>query len=274
MLGNHYTLATAKQMRAYLGLDQPLWTQYGLYMAHLLQGNMGTSIYFQQPVTSIIFGRLAATLWLVVYAGILAGLIAVPLAILSATRRNGPTDQAVRVVFMVALAMPAFWTGVVLILILGVKAGVFPVSGFGSSIPDHLYHMFLPSLTIALGFSAILIRSLRNSILLVLRADYIEAARAKGLPGRSVMFRHVLRNALLPTLTIFGVNIAFLMGSTVIVENVFALGGIGQLLVSSILQRDYAVVQGITLLLAAFVVAINLLTDVLYTLFDPRVSYD
>jgi peptide/nickel transport system permease protein len=134
--------------------------------------------------------------------------------------------------------------------------------------------MFLPSLTIALGFSAILIRSLRNSILLVLRADYIEAARAKGLPGRMVMVRHVLRNALLPTLTIFGVNIAFLMGSTVVIENVFALGGIGQLLVSSILQRDYAVVQGITLLLAACVVAINLLTDVLYTVFDPRVSYD
>ena len=235
---------------------------------------MGNSIYFQQPVTTIIFGRLAATLWLVVYAGILAGLIAVPLAILSATRRNGPIDQAIRALFMVALAMPAFWTGVVLILTLGVKVGVFPVSGFGSGFLDHLWHMFLPSLTIALGFSAILIRSLRNSILQVLRADYIEAARAKGLPGRNVMLRHVLRNALLPTLTIFGVNIAFLMGSTVIVENVFALGGIGQLLVSSILQRDYAVVQGITLLLAAFVVAINLLTDVLYTVFDPRVSYD
>ena len=137
-----------------------------------------------------------------------------------------------------------------------------------------MWHLFLPSLTIALGFAAVLIRSLRNSILTILRADYVDTARAKGLPGRIIMRRHVLRNAVLSTVTIFGVNIAFLVGATVIIENVFAVGGIGQLLVSAILQRDYGVVQGVTLLIAIFVIVVNLLTDVAYALLDPRVRYD
>jgi peptide/nickel transport system permease protein len=157
-------------------------------------------------------------------------------------------------------------------LILSVHFGVFPVSGFGDGYVDHLYHLFLPALTIALGFSAVLIRSLRNSILSVMTADYVDTARAKGLPGRRIMLRHILRNALLPTVTIFGINVAFLMGSTVIIEDVFAVGGIGNLLISAILQRDYAVVQGVVLLIALFVVLINLLTDVAYALLDPRVN--
>ncbi len=175
---------------------------------------------------------------------------------------------------MVTLAMPSFWVGIIFILVLSVSLHLFPVTGFGDNLVDHLWHLFLPALTIALGFTAVLIRSLRNSILTVLRADYVDTARAKGLPWRLIMRRHVLRNALLSTVTIFGVNIAFLIGSTVIVENVFAVGGVGQLLVSAIQQRDYAVVQGITLLFALFVVAINLLVDVIYAVLDPRVSYD
>jgi peptide/nickel transport system permease protein len=174
---------------------------------------------------------------------------------------------------MVTLAMPAFWVGIVLILILSVKVHVFPVTGFGEGFVDHLWHLFLPAFTIALSFAAVLIRSLRNSILSVLRSDYVDTARAKGISGSRIMVRHVLRNALLSTVTIFGINIAFLMGSTVIIENVFAVGGVGQLLTEAILQRDYPVVQGITLLIAVFVVLINLFTDVVYALLDPRVSF-
>jgi peptide/nickel transport system permease protein len=274
ILGNHYTTAGAAHLRAALGLDKPLWTQYLFFMGNLLHGNLGDSIYYEQPVLSVVLDRVEATLWLVVYAAVLAALIAVPLATYAALHRDGVVDQIIRGTFMVTLAMPAFWVGIILILVLSVNLHLFPVTGFGDNFVDHLWHLFLPSLTIALGFTAVLIRSLRNSILTVLRTDYVDTARAKGLPWRLIMRRHVLRNALLSTVTIFGVNVAFLMGSTVIIENVFAVGGIGQLLVSAIQQRDYTVVQGVTLLIALFVVAINLLVDVVYALLDPRVSYD
>ncbi len=274
ILGSHYTTAGAAHLRAALGLDKPLWTQYLYFMGNLLHGNLGDSIYYEQPVLNVVLDRVEATLWLVVYAALLAALIAVPLAIYAALHRHGVVDQIIRGTFMVTLAMPSFWVGIIFILVLSVSLHLFPVTGFGDNLVDHLWHLFLPALTIALGFTAVLIRSLRNSILTVLRADYVDTARAKGLPWRLIMRRHVLRNALLSTVTIFGVNIAFLIGSTVIVENVFAVGGVGQLLVSAIQQRDYAVVQGITLLFALFVVAINLLVDVIYAVLDPRVSYD
>ena len=274
ILGNHYTAAGAAHLRAALGLDKPLWIQYLIFMGNLLRGNLGTSIYYEQPVLGVVLGRLDATVWLVVYAALLAALIALPLATYAALHKDSVFDQIIRGTFMVTLAMPAFWVGIILILVLSVNLHLFPVTGFGDTIISHLWHLFLPALTIALGFGAVLIRSLRSSILSVLQTDYVDTARAKGLPWRLIVRRHVLRNALLSTVTIFGINIAFLMGATVIIENVFAVGGIGQLLVSSILQRDYAVVQGITLLIAVFVVAINLLTDITYSILDPRVSYD
>lgn len=274
ILGNHYSPGLAARLRASMGLDKPLWTQYLYFMGNLLHGNLGNSIYYEQPVLGLVVERVEPTVWLVLYSALLAALMAVPLAIYAALHRDGIMDQIIRGTFMVTLAMPAFWVGVILILLLAVNVHVFPVTGFGDTIPSHLWHLFLPSLTIALGFGAVLIRSLRNSILTVLRADFVDTARAKGLPWHLIVRRHVLRNAILSTVTIFGVNIAFLMGATVIIENVFAVGGIGQLLVSSILQRDYAVVQGVTLLIAVFVITINLLTDVSYALLDPRVSYD
>jgi peptide/nickel transport system permease protein len=190
----------------------------------------------------------------------------------SALYRDTIIDQIIRTIFMVTLAMPAFWVGIIFVLVLSVHWHIFPVTGFGTGVTDHLWHLFLPALTIALGFSAVLIRSLRNSILTVMTADYIDTARAKGISGGRIMIRHIVRNAMLSTVTIFGINIAFLMGSTVIVEDVFAVGGIGNLLTSAILQRDYAVVQGIVLLIALSVVLVNLLTDVVYALLDPRVS--
>jgi peptide/nickel transport system permease protein len=273
MLGTHYTPQGAANLRHSLGLDKSVGEQYLIFLGNLAHGSLGNSVYYQQSVSSLILERLEPTLWLVIYAALLAILIAVPLAIVSAVYRDSVFDQLIRGTFVVTLAMPAFWVGIILILLLSINVHLFPVTGFGTSFPDHLWHLFLPSLTIALGFSAVLIRSLRNSILSVMHEDYVRTARAKGLRRGRVLFKHVLRNALLPTVTIFGVNIAFLMGSTVIIENVFAVGGIGQLLVSSILQRDYLVVQGITLLLAIVVVLINLVADVVYAFLDPRISY-
>jgi peptide/nickel transport system permease protein len=273
ILGNHYTPSGAAHLRHALGLDKSIGEQYLIFLGNLAHGSLGTSVYYQQSVISLIFERLEPTLWLILYAAVLAILIAVPLAILSAVYRDSVFDQIIRGAFVVTLAMPAFWVGIILVLLLSINVHLFPVTGFGTDFLDHIHHLFLPSLTISLGFSAVLIRSLRNSILTVMHEDYVRTARAKGLRRGRVLLRHVLRNALLPTVTIFSVNIAFLMGSTVIIENVFAVGGVGQLLVSSILQRDYLVVQGITLLLAVAVVLLNLLTDIVYAVLDPRISY-
>jgi peptide/nickel transport system permease protein len=272
LLGDHYTPQAARAIRASLGLDKPLWDQYLIFIGNLLHGNLGDSIYYLEPVRDLIAGQIAPTVWLVVYSAVLAAIIAIPLGMLAALKRDRVTDQVIRAFFLVTLAMPAFWVGIILILIFSIHFSIFPVSGFGNSPAQHLEYLFLPALTIALSFGAILIRSLRNSTLAVLRADFVDTARAKGLSRRIILTRHVLRNALLSTLTIFCVNIAFLMGGTVIIENVFALGGIGQLLVLSIQRRDYAMVQGITLLIAFFVIIINLLADVAYGLLDPRVQ--
>jgi peptide/nickel transport system permease protein len=274
MLGNHYTPKAAAALRHALGFDKPLWNQYLIFMGNLVHFNLGESVYYQQPVTQVIGDRIEPTLWLVLYSSLLSLIIAVPLAVLAALRPNGIADQLIRGFFVAALAMPGFWVGIILVLFLAVDVRIFPVSGFGEAFADHLKYLFLPSLTIALAFGAVLIRSLRNSILEVMHEDFVRTARAKGVNFRTLIVRHVLRNAILPTITIFGVNIAFLLGSTVVIENVFAVGGIGQLLVSSILQRDYTIVQGITLLLAVSVVAINLLTDVVNSILDPRITYE
>jgi peptide/nickel transport system permease protein len=273
MLGVHYTPHRAEILRNALGLDKPLWQQYGIFMGNLAHGNLGSSLYYHLPVATLIGQRLPVTLWLVLYSAFLALTISVPLATASALNRNGVVDQTVRGVFLITWAMPPFWVGIILILTLSLHFPIFPISGYGSTFTEHLSNLFLPAFTIAIGFSAILIRTLRNSILAVMRADFLDTARAKGLSGRRILVRHILRNALLTTVTVLGVNLSFLVGSTVIIENVFALPGLGQLLVFSISARDLSVVQGITLIFGVCVVVINLLTDVAYAALDPRVSY-
>jgi peptide/nickel transport system permease protein len=274
MLGTHYTAHHAAELRHSLGLDRPIWTQYLIFMGNLFHANLGRSIYYDQSVASLIGQRLPVTLWLVLYAALIAVVISVPLATLSALRRNGIFDQMTRSLFLLTWAMPPFWVGIILILLFSLHFHVFPISGYGSNVSEHVVDLFLPSLTIALGFSAILIRTLRNSILAVLQADYIDTARAKGLTAARILWRHILRNALLSTVTVLGVNLSYLVGSTVIIENVFALPGMGQLLTSSIFTRDLSVVQGITLVFGLCVVVINLVIDVTYAALDPRVSYD
>jgi ABC-type dipeptide/oligopeptide/nickel transport system permease component len=272
ILGQHYTAASARQVRHALGLDRSLFGQYTLFMGHLFHGNLGESIFFKEPARHVIERRLAPTLFLVGYAAVLAALISVPTGVISALRRGRLFDQTARVVTLIGFAMPGFWLGIIFILLFSVKVAVFPVSGYGSGLIGHLDHLFLPALTIALGFSTILVRTLRSSVLAAFAADYVDTARIKGISRSAILRRHVLRNAIVSVVVVFGINLAFLISGTVIIENVFAIPGVGSLLVDSVSTRDYPVVQGVTLIFAVLVVAINLLTDVLHAALDPRVA--
>ena len=271
ILGQHYTKAGAIQVRHSLGLDRPLWQQYLLFLQHLLRGNLGESITFHQSTRSVIGERLPPTLFLVGYAAIIALVVSIPTGVISALRRGGIFDQTARVTTLVGFAMPSFWLGIILILIFSIHLQLFPVNGYGNTFTQHLDHLFLPSLTIALGFSTIIIRTLRSSTLAVLATDYVDTARIKGISRFAVLRRHVLRNAVVSVVVVFGINLAFLISGTVLIENVFGIPGVGSLLVDSVSTRDYPVVQGVTLVLAFLVVAINLVTDVVHASLDPRV---
>ncbi len=274
ILGLKATPQAIAELHRQWGLDRPLVSQYGLFMDRLAHGDLGNSLVFGDPVRSLIIGRLPATIWLVVYSSVLAVLISVPLAVLAASRRNGLRDHIVRLVPLVGLGMPSFWIGIFLVLFFGLRIRAFPIGGYGEGALGHLHAMTLPSLTVAIGMTPLLIRSLRTSMLAVLQAEYVTTARSKGLPRARLYARHVLRNALIPTVTVLGINIGYLVGGTLVVENVFALPGIGQLMVQSIFNRDFPVVQGVTLLFGVLVVAINILTDLGYSRLDPRVRFD
>lgn len=274
MLGDRYTPKLGAELRHALGLDQPLWDQYGLFMNRLFHGNLGESIYYREPARTVIAQRLPATLFLVVYAALIAAAISVPVGVVSALRRGGVFDQTARVASLVAFAMPAFWLGIIFILIFSIHLHLFPVNGYGSGFFGHLHYLFLPAFTIALAFSTILIRTLRASTLQTLRADFVDTARIKGISRFAVMWRHVFRNAITSVVVVFGINLAFLVSGTVIIENVFGIPGLGSLLVDSVSTRDYPVVQGTTLVFAVFVVGINLVTDFVHASLDPRVAVE
>ena len=272
ILGQHYTAESGAELRRALGLDRPLWDQYVLFMKRLFHGSLGDSINYQQPTTTVISQRVTPTLFLVVYAAVMAALIAIPVGVYSALRRGGIFDQAARVWFLIAFAMPAFWLGIIMILIFAVHLHLFPVNGYGTGFTGHLRYLFLPALTIAVAFSTILVRTLRASTLAVLASDYVDTARIKGISRFAVLRRHVLRNAIISLVVVFGINLAFLISGTVLIENVFGIPGLGRLLVDSVSTRDYSVVQGTTLIFAFLVVTVNLLTDVVHAALDPRVS--
>jgi peptide/nickel transport system permease protein len=275
MLGVHATPRRVAALHREWGLDRSVPEQYWIYLKRVLHGNLGTSLFYRVSTASLITGRLPVTLWLIAYGTVLSIVIALPLATLAATRKDRPADQAVRAVPLVGLGFPPFWLGIMLLLAFGLHLGrLFPVGGYGNGFVGHLHSMFLPALTVALGISPLLIRSLRASLLQVLESDYVTTARSKGLSERRVLARHALRNAVVSTVAVLGVNIAFLIGATVVIEQVFALPGIGQLMLNSIFQRDFPVVQGVTLVFGIMVVLVYLATDVLHSLLDPRVRFD
>jgi peptide/nickel transport system permease protein len=273
MLGANATPERVAEVHRSLGLDKPLWQQYGIFLLNLLRGGMGTSIFYRRAVSEVIADRLVVTLSLVFYGNSLMLLFAIPLAIVAALYHGRLVDHLIRMLMIAPLVMPSFWSGLLLMMLFGVRLRVLPVSGYGGGLWGHLYHLFLPALTIALRSSSLLVRNLRSGLLEVIRADYVRTARSKGLSERLVFGRHVLRNALISTTSLVGMMLGYAIGGTVIIESVFNIPGIGSLMVSSIGTRDYPVVQAVTVVFALFVIVVNLFTDLTYSVLDPRIRY-
>ncbi|MGH3327015.1 MAG: ABC transporter permease [Streptomycetales bacterium] len=273
MLGDTATPQQVAQTRASLGLDRPLHEQFINFIGRYLEGDLGTSIRTRRPVTAEIAARVLPTVQLAVAAVVLSVLIGVPLGVLAASRRGSWIDMLSLVISTGGVAAPVFWIGVMLSLVFATKLGWFPSIGAGRpDIPGSvLQALVLPAVTLGVSGAALIARMTRSSMLDVLGEDYIRTAREKGLAERKVIFKHALRNAAIPIVTIIGINFGYLLGGTIVVETVFARPGLGKLLMDSILARDYPVVQGVTFVIATVFVLVNLLTDMTYALLDPRV---
>ncbi|EIC21179.1 nickel ABC transporter permease [Thiorhodovibrio frisius] len=267
MLGESARPADLAALRAHLGLDRPLSVQYLDYLAGLTRLDLGQSLTDQRPVADMIAERFPATLQLTLAALTLAVLIALPLGVLAARHQGGPLDSAAMGFSVLGMAVPNFWLGPMLILVFSLWLGWTPVSG-----REGWNSLILPALTLGTGLAALLARMVRASLLEVLGEDYIRTARAKGLNESAVLWRHALRNAALPILTLLGLQLGGLLGGAVITETVFSWPGIGSLLVDAIKARDYPVVQGCVLLISLIYVGVNTLTDVLYLWIDPRIG--
>ena len=272
ILGIRATDEAVNRINEQLGLNRPIPVQFLYFLRNFFQGDLGESIILKVPVIQLIFDRLPVTLFLTAFAAVLAVLVAVPMAMLAALRRDSAVDGAIRTGFQIGLSMPVFYIGIVLLTFFAARLRWFPVGGFGTTFVEDLYHLFLPALTLAFSLSAVLMRNLRNGIIEVLNADYVDFARAKGLRTRLVLGRHVLRNALIATVALFGLNIGTLLGGAVITESVFAIPGIGRLMIDSIYGRDYPVIQGLTLTLAILVSLVFLATDLVQASLDPRIA--
>jgi len=259
------------RVRHQLGLDRPLLDQFGLYLSNTVQGHFGTSFALAAPVGQIIGQRLGPSVALIGYGMLLAVLIGVPLAIVAALRPHGWVDTTIRVLTTVSFAMPAFWLGLMLALIFGLKLGWFPVAGYSGGIGGILRTLTLPALALGLALSAVVMRTLRSSLLEVLQSEYIEAARSRGFRDLRVIGKHALRNSVMNTLTILTVNIGFLIGGTVVIEQVFQIPGLGSLLLESVQKRDYQMIQALALLAGTAVVLASLAADLVQAVLDPRV---
>jgi peptide/nickel transport system permease protein len=265
------------QVREQMGLDEPLLIQYGIYLQLIVQGDWGRSVRTRVPVTELIMERLPNTLQLAVLSLFIAALVGIPLGVVSATRSNSWIDTSSMVFALLGVSMPIFWLGLMLMIFfsvqmtnwLGLSQPLLPPTGIGT-----WKHMVMPTLALSANSMAIQARMTRATMLNVLRADYIRAARAKGVREQVVIYKHALRNALIPIVTIIGLQFGTLLGGAVLTETVFAWPGIGRLLIDSISFRDYPVIQGTVLIIAGGFVLVNLLVDILYAYLNPRIRYD
>lgn len=274
MLGSDATPADIAQLREKLGLDAPLIVQYGQFMLGLLKGDLGHSIFLNQSVGQALLARAEPTFFLTLFSILIASAIALPVGILSAVKRGTIFDQIVVTLTMVAASVPSFWLGLILIQVFAVQLGWFPASGYGgpaTPFVDRLGHLILPAVALGVVNSALITRFTRAAMLDVLGDDYVRTARAKGANERRVVLKHAFRNALVPIITVIGLSIAMLVAGAVVTETVFGLPGVGNLVVSAVLRRDYPVIQGTLLVVAAIYVLINFIVDMLYVVADPRV---
>jgi peptide/nickel transport system permease protein len=275
MLGPEGTPEAVETLRRQLGLNDPLWWQYYYWISRALAGDLGQSILLSQSVISLLAERLPVTLILSLYSLLLAIAIALPVSIISASRPATTVDHVGRIIALLGLAIPSFWLGLILILVFSVGLRWFPVFGYVSLFSDplgHFTHLVMPTLSLGAGYAAMILETSRNSLIEVLRQDYIRTARAGGLSERCVLWKYALRNALIPTVTVIGIQVGYLMSGAVIVENVFAIPGMGRLLVNAVLSRDYPVVQGAMLVIVLIFTIANLLVDIICVAIDPRIA--
>jgi len=277
MLGDQATPAQIEAFRHELWLDRPLWVQYVHWATNILQGDFGKSLFYQQSVTSLIAARLPITFHLGVVALILSTLVSIPAGIISAVRRGSWLDSVITVSANLAMAVPIFWLGILGIFLFSLRLGWLPVQGYTAPLDNlalNTRQIIMPTLCLAIVPLASLARQMRSSMLEVIRQDYIRTARSKGLTERAVIAGHALKNAIIPVVTLLGIQLRNLVGGAVLVEQVFNIPGMGRLMVGGVFNKDYVVVQG-TLMVVAIVVALaNLAVDMSYGYFDPRIRYD
>jgi ABC-type dipeptide/oligopeptide/nickel transport system permease component len=267
MLSDMATPDEVERMRVALGVHEPIWVQFGIYLKQIVTGDFGLSYRRGTPALDLVLTYLPATIQLAAAALLITIVVAVPLGIVAAVRKNSWIDNALSVGALLGQSLPVFWLGIMLILLVSVQLRLLPTSGYGE-----LRHLILPAVTLAFSNIALVARITRSSMLEVIRQDYIRTARAKGLPERTIMIRHALRNALAPVVTVLGLQIGTLLGGAIITETVFGWPGAGALLVSSITYRDYPVVQVMVVISALIFVVTNLLVDIVYVMLDRRVS--
>ncbi len=266
MLGEGARPGDIEAMRSSLGLDQPLWAQYRSFLGGLLRGDLGDSIHYQRPVTDLIWEHYPATLELAAGALLVAVLIAIPLGVLAALYRGRWVDHGARILSLLGVSIPNFWLGPILILLLSIQLGLFPVSGRGS-----LQHLVLPAITLGTALAGLLARIVRTAVADELSKPYITTARAKGIAHRIAVWRHAFSNALIPVVTVIGLQTGALLTGAIITETIFSWPGLGRLLIQGIRLRDYPLVQGGVLLMALTYLLVNLITDLVYALLDPRI---
>ncbi|MEY9976800.1 ABC transporter permease [Lysinibacillus sp. RC79] len=274
MLGTEADPTQIENLRSELGLNRPLYEQYTDWMKGLLTGELGNSIRFSMPVKELLFDRLPVTMSLAGLTLLIVLLISLPLGMFAARRQNKLSDVSLSTVTQVGMAIPSFWLGMILILYIGMQFSFFKISGYipwTQSVAGALSTLVLPALTIAIPQIAVNFRYVRTAILEQVQLDYVRTVRSKGMSEQNVMYKHVLKNSMIPILTVFGLIMAEVVAGTIIVEQVFSLPGVGQLLITAISNRDFPLVQGIVMYITVAVVMINFMVDILYSVLDPRI---
>jgi len=274
MLGTEADPTQIENLRSELGLDRPLYEQYADWMKGLLTGELGNSIRFSMPVKDLLFDRLPVTMSLALLTLTIVLLVSLPLGMFAARRQNKLSDVSLSTLTQIGMAVPSFWLGMMLILYVGMKFSFFKISGYipwTQSISGALSTLVLPALTIAIPQIAVNFRYVRTAILEQMQLDYVRTIRSKGMSEQNVMYKHVLKNAMIPILTVFGLIMTEVVAGTIIVEQVFSLPGVGQLLITAISNRDFPLVQGIVMYITVAVVVINFIVDILYSVLDPRI---
>ena len=272
--GKRISEETRQSLEEKYHLDKSLPEQYIIWITNALRGDLGDSFEYKQSVNSLIAGRLPTTLQLVIMSAILALLIAVPVGIISAVKMNQATDRILSVLTLIFVASPVFLTAILLMLVFALNLHLFPTFGSGKSIVENIYYLFLPALALGLNMVALISRITRSNMIEQLNSNYTTTAIAKGIPYHRVVLKHCLKNAIIPVITVASIQIGSMIVGAVLVENVFALGGVGDILIGAIKSSDYPVVQGITLMMVVLFLVINLLVDIVYALIDPRIRLD